>query len=97
MWGPVYFRGLLYLKWSLRVIALVPLGVVTVTSIVPTAPGGDTAVSEVSEFTLKSVAAVEPNLTVVVPLRLFPPMSTVVPPVVGPFLGDSFLIVGGGP
>jgi len=41
-----------YLKRSLVVRALVPLTLVTVTSTVPAAAGGDTAVIEVAEFTL---------------------------------------------
>jgi hypothetical protein len=70
-------------NWSAELVALVPLGVVTVTSTVPV-PAGETAVIEVSEMTLKLVALVEPNLTALAPVRLVPVMVTEVPPAAGP-------------
>jgi hypothetical protein len=44
-------------------MALVPPGVVTVTSTIPAASAGDTAVIDFAEFTVKLVASVEPNLS----------------------------------
>jgi hypothetical protein len=70
-------------NWSAELVALVPLGVVTVTSTVPV-PAGETAVIEVSEMTLKLVALVEPNLTALAPVTLVPVMVTEVPPAAGP-------------
>ena len=61
----------------------VPPGVVTVTSTVPD-PAGATAVMEVADTTLKEVAAVEPNLTAVAPVRFVPVTVTEVPPAVEP-------------
>jgi hypothetical protein len=62
-------------------VADVPPGVVTVTSTVPD-PAGATAVMDVADTTLKEVAAVEPNLTAVAPVRFVPVTVTEVP--VGP-------------
>jgi hypothetical protein len=72
-----------------------PLGVVTVTSTRPGGSAGDTVVIDVAEFNVKLAALVAPNLTAVAPVKLVPVTVTEVPPAAGPFLGDSFLIVGG--
>jgi len=85
------------LKWSSDEIALVPIGVVTVTSTVFATSGGDTAVIEVivfTVFTVKLVALIEPNLTAVAPVKLAPVIVTFVPPAAGPLVGASFVIVG---
>ena len=90
-----HFLGFLNVKRSLGEAPLMPFDVVTVTSTSPGGSAGDTAVIDVAEFTAKLVAAVEPNLTAVAPVKLVPVMVTEVPPAAGPFLGDNFLIVGG--
>ena len=70
---------------------LVPPKVVTVTStgvpgeqLEPEAHGGEVAVMEVSEFTVKDVAAVVPKSTAVAPVKLVPHIVTVEPPATGP-------------
>jgi hypothetical protein len=71
-------------------IALVPIGVVTVTSTLPAGSGGATALIGVTPFTVCSVelaAFVEPNLTADAPVGLVPEMVTVVPPPTGPLVG----------
>ena len=74
------------LNRSAELVALVPPGVVTVTSTVPV-PAGETAVIELSELTVKLVALVEPNLTAVAPLKLVPVMLTELPPACGRWWG----------
>lgn len=65
---------------------LVPPGVVAVIATVPV-PGGATAVTWVSETTVKEVAGVAPNRTAVVVVSPVPVSVTVVPPAAGPELG----------
>jgi hypothetical protein len=67
-------------------VALVPFGVVTVTSTVPVSLG-EIAVIEVVELTVKLVALTEPKLTALVPLKPVPVMVTTVPPASGPLAG----------
>ena len=68
--------------------ALVPPGVVTVTSTVaPWVPAGDVAVICVAETTWTFVAVFAPNLTALAPVRLDPLMVTAVPPEAGPEAG----------
>jgi len=69
-------------------VALVPPGVVTVTSTVP-APAGEVAVIEVALTTLKLAAAVVPNWTAVAPVKFVPLIVTEVPPLAGPVVGLS--------
>ena len=76
--------------------AEVPSGVVTVTSTVPLLPAGLTTVIWVSLSTVKLLVPVEPNETLVAPVKLEPVMVTVVPPVVGPLAGLMPVTVGGG-
>ena len=71
-----------------------PPAVVTLTSTVA-APAGDVAVIEVALFTVKPVAAVAPNFTLVAPEKLVPAMTTLVPPAVGPDVGERLVTVGG--
>ena len=78
---------------SPALMALVPPGVVTVTSTVPE-PAGLVAVIEAALFTVKLAAAVAPNLTAVAPVKLVPVMVTEVPPTEGPELGTTDLTVG---
>ena len=70
-------------------MALVPWGVVTVTSTGPkAAAAGDVAVILLLVTTVKLVAALEPNRTAVAPLKLEPAISTKVPPASGPLAPD---------
>jgi hypothetical protein len=73
-------------NWSAGDFADVPLDVVTVTSTWPV-PGGDTAVMEVGEFTVKEAAGVMPNVTAVAPVKPLPRSETLVPPTSEPELG----------
>ena len=82
-----------YVNWSAAEVADVPPGVVTVTSTVPV-PAGDVAVIWVGELTVKPVAGVAPKLTAVAAVKLVPVMVTLVPPVVGPAVGEIEATVG---
>jgi hypothetical protein len=82
-----------YVNWSADEVALVPEGVVTVTSTVPV-PAGLTAVICVSLSTVKLVAAVAPNETTVAPVKPVPVIATVVLPASGPVVGLSEVTVG---
>ena len=82
------------MNWSAALVALVPLDVVTVTSVVPV-PAGDVAVMEVALLTVNDVALVAPNFTAVAPVKFVPVMVTDVPPAVGPLAGLSPVTVGG--
>src|SRR6266566_5733264 len=77
-------------------MALVPIGVVTVTSTTPAGSGGETAVIEVAEFTVKLAAFTEPNFTDVTSIKLDHVIVTIVPPATGPVLGFTFPTLGGG-
>jgi hypothetical protein len=79
---------------SAVVAALVPSGVVTVTSTVPTGSAGVVALIEVSESTTNG-ADVLPKLTAVAPVKPLPLMVIVVPPVAGPEVGLTAVTVGG--
>jgi len=69
----------------------VPPGVVI--AIFPvTAPVGTTAVTCVSEFTVKLVEAIPPNVTLEAPVKLVPVIVTDVP--TGPLVGVNVLIAG---
>ena len=70
-----------------------PPSVVTVTSTVPL-PAGDVAVIEVALLITTEAAAVLPNLTVEAPVKLVPVIVTLVPPVVGPLVGEIDVTVG---
>ena len=83
------------MKVSPEFVADVPFGVVTVTSTDPEDPDGDTAVTVVKEVTLNDVAATEPNLTAVAPVKLVPVMVVEVPPAVEPVFGLTLVTVGG--
>jgi hypothetical protein len=76
------------LKRSLVTSALVPPGVVTVTSTVPTASAGANAVIVVDDTTVKLVAFVAPNVTDSAPIQLVPGLVTVVAPTSGAPDGD---------
>ena len=81
------------MNWSAAEVADVPPVVVTVTSTVPV-PAGEVAVIDVAEFTVKPVALVAPNLTAVAPVKLVPVIVTLVPPAVGPAVGEIEVTVG---
>ena len=83
-----------YVKWSLELFALVPDGVVTWTSTVPTEPAGACTVSWVAEATAIEVPGSEPNDTFDAPRRFEPFTVTVVPPFVGPAFGDTLVTFG---
>ena len=55
---------------------------------------GETAVISVDETTVKLVAATVPKTTLVAPVKLVPVMVTVVPPAVGPEVGEMAVTVG---
>ena len=57
-------------------MALVPPGVVTVTSTAPALPAGEVAVICVALLTVNEVAAVPPNFTAVAPVKLVPVIVT---------------------
>jgi hypothetical protein len=80
-------------NWSSVVMALVPSGVVTVTSTVPTGSAGVVALIEVSEITTNG-ADVPPKSTAVAPVKPLPLMITAVPPETGPEVGLTALTVG---
>jgi hypothetical protein len=80
-------------NWSAADVALVPPGVVTVTSTVP-APAGEVAVICVALFTVNVVAPVAPNFTAVAPVKFVPVMVTLVPPAAGPLAGLTLVTVG---
>jgi hypothetical protein len=84
-------------NWSAVTTALVPPGVVTVTSCAPAVSAGATAVIRVDEDTLKFDAGTVPNSTLVAPLKPVPFTLIDVPPVLGPDVGDRDVIVGAGP
>ena len=75
--------------------ALVPPGVVTKTLAVPALPAGAVAVMLVELTTVTSVAAVPPRVTAVTPVNLAPVMVMLVPPAVGPLVGEILVTVGG--
>ena len=81
------------MNWSGVPVALVPLGVLTVTSTVPV-PAGAVAVIEVALLTVNEVAAVLPKLTAVAPVKFVPLTWTVVP--AGPELGLTPVTAGAG-
>jgi len=55
---------------------------------------GETAVISVEETTVKLVAATPPKRTLVAPVKFVPVMVTVVPPVLGPEVGETLVTVG---
>jgi hypothetical protein len=81
---------------SAALAVLVPPGVVTVTSTVPTAPAGDVAVMVVALVTVNDAAAVAPKATAVAPVKLVPVMVTGVPPVLTPEDGATVVTAGAG-
>jgi hypothetical protein len=74
----------------------VPPAVVTFTETVPAAWAGSFTLIFVGSITRTVVAGVVPNFTELAPVKLEPPISTVVPPAVVPEVGVSPVIVGVG-
>ena len=83
------------MKSSAELSALVPPGVVTVTSTVLEPAGLSTSISPAVSL-VGAGAFVEPNLTSLAPLRFVPLIVTLVPPVVGAEDGSTSLTVGAG-
>ena len=81
-------------NWSAGPMALVPSGVVTVTSTVPTGSAGVVALIDVSDTTTNG-ADLPPKSTPVAPVKPLPRMVTVVPPVAGPEVGLTAVTAGG--
>ena len=78
---------------TLKLVALDPVPPEVVTLILPvTAPVGTVAVICVSETTENDVALTPPNVTLVVPFKLFPVIVTSVP--TGPLAGEKLKIEG---
>jgi len=88
--------GALQVKWSAAVSALVPTAVERTMLRMPAACAGETAVTLVSDTTVKLVAATVPKTTLVVPVKPAPVMVTVVPPDAGPEAGATPVTVGSG-
>src|SRR5207249_4154297 len=84
----------LKVKWSADEVAEVPAVVVTVTSMVPAACDGATAVICVAESTVKEAATV-PKRTLVAAVKLVPVRTTLVPPAVEPVEVPSAVAAGG--
>lgn len=87
------------MNWSDLEVALVPPGVVTVTSTVPV-PAGDVARHEVLLVQLTFVARLEPKWTALGasqlgPVSPVPVMVTTVPPAAAPLVGARAPTVGG--
>jgi len=74
-------------------VALVPPGVVTVTSTTPV-PTGEVALIVVALTKVKLVAAVVPNWTAVAPVKFVPVIVISVPPANGPDVGLRPVTVG---
>ena len=76
-------------------LGVLPPGVVTVMVSTPNdVPAATFAVTDVSEITVTLVAAVEPNVTAVVPVKALPVIVTVVP--TGPLPGEKEVTTGTG-
>ena len=76
--------------WKLKLSELsVPPGVVILIGTVPTRCAGVIASISLSLTTVKLVAGVVPNLTLVVPVRLVPVIATLSPPAVTPVVGNT--------
>ena len=92
---PVIVGNAAKVYWSADDFADVPPRVVMVMSTDPAEQPGAVAVIELALLTVYKVAAVVPNFTVVAPLMFIPVMVTVVPPTIGPAVGEIPVTVGG--
>ena len=86
--------GATKVNWSAAPVALVPPGVVTVTSTVPADSAGAVAVILLELLTVYAPAAVPPKLTAVAPVNPVPVIVTLVPPAVGPDAGLTLVTEG---
>lgn len=84
----------LYVNLLLFEVALGPSTVVTITSTTPTMWAGDVAEMRLGGVTTIEDAGVPPKVTVLAAVKLVPEMTTLVPPVVGPLLGETPVTVG---
>ena len=85
-----------YVNWSAEEDALVPPGVMTVTSTVPGACAGETAIRVVAEVTVTLLALEVPKSTVAPVTNPVPVIVTEVPPATGPAVGTMLVTVGTG-
>ena len=76
-------------KPSFALVALAPPPSSTVTSTVPAAAAGETAVIDVALVTVKLGAATDPNLTAVAAVKPVPVIVTLVAPEAGPLAGAT--------
>jgi hypothetical protein len=91
----VSINGILeYVNWSVGLVELVPLGVMTVISIKPGEWVGTVAVMVVSESTVNELALVVPNFTLVAPVNVVPVIVMFIPPDAGPLDVESAVTVG---
>ena len=81
---------------SLALVALVPAPVTTVISTTPATWAGAVAVICVALLTVKPLALVAPNFTLVAFVKLLPVMMTDVPAVKGPEVGETLVMLGAG-
>jgi hypothetical protein len=82
--------------WKLKLTELsVPPWVVIVIGTVPIRCAGVIASTSVSPTTVKLVAGVVPNFTLVVPVRPVPVIATLSPPAVTPVVGNTAVGAGG--
>ena len=82
--------------WSAVTTALVPAEVVTKILRVLAAWAGEIATISVSLIKSASVVATAPKATLVAPVKLVPVMVTVVPPAIGPEVGETPVTAGTG-
>ncbi|MFZ0668366.1 MAG: hypothetical protein WAM97_21635 [Acidimicrobiales bacterium] len=86
--------GGVYVNLSFGTTALSCLPTTTLTSIVPGGSEGDVALISFDDTKLTFVEAVEPNSTPALLAKFVPVILTDVDPVLGPEIGESFMIVG---
>ena len=91
---PVTVGGGTNVNRSAELVALVPPGVVTLTSCAPALPAGETAMICVAETGVTTAAFDPPNLTALGLSRFVPVIVTAVPPSVGPEVGLTPVTVG---
>ena len=95
MMPPVTVPPIAYVNWSAVLIALVPIGVVTVTLTIPAVVvAGAIAVIEPSLLTTTPVAGVDPKRTLVAPVKPTPASVTDVPPAMEPVAGATSVTAG---
>ena len=83
------------MNWLATPVALLPLGVVTVTPAAPSVLKGTVAVINVAELITNEAAGTAPNCTALAAEKPLPVMATVVPPAMLPAFGLNPLRTGG--